>query len=307
MITRSVVFVLLFLCSQVVAQSDPVTQEEQAAFKEYYRQRATEIQFAPGAEPPIQLAKAAAQSWSMQDRDNFLSGEVFVWERHGRPEVIGCIGSLSGGERRRGVFQEYHNLSRQKLPKSRLTVYPGGVKTEYDWSPPALVMKPVNTTMEPAKIAPARLLQFRKLAESFEIELGVHTYEDGKRSLDYERLRRLPQPIYRYDSKKLAAANSDVVDGAIFAYVWTKGTDPECLLSLECRRKSETTSWHYAPVRFGYRPLRMARDGTELWDNDGQGNGIERNSIYFTNSGGDFTIDEIVDKVANVTKPEKEE
>jgi hypothetical protein len=43
-------------------------------------------------------------------------------------------------------------------------------------------------------------------------------------------LRLLPKPLYRYASR-----SQKVLDGALFAYVWTRGTDPEWLLLLEAR------------------------------------------------------------------------
>ena len=296
---RWTAFVMFGLSSQLFAQSAPITQEQQEVFKKYYRMRAAQIRFAPGANPPIKLAKDAAQSWSMQDRDNFLSGEVFVWEREGRPEVIGCIGSLSMGGRKRGVFQEFHHLGRQRLPESPLTVYPGGRMTTYDWNPPALPMEPVRTQMKPAGKAPARLLQLRGIAKTFSIEMQA---PGGT-----EQLRRLSQPIYRYDLDELAKAKSEVIDGAIFAYVWTKGTDPECLLMVECRGNEKEASWFYAPVRFGYRPLRMQHHEKVVWNDDGQGNGIERNTMYFTNGGGESTIEGVMAEVAKSKSVGKKE
>ena len=44
-------------------------------------------------------------------------------------------------------------------------------------------------------------------------------------------LRLLPQPLYRYES-----TDPDVLDGAVFAFVTSAGTDPEAILVLEARK-----------------------------------------------------------------------
>ena len=51
--------------------------------------------------------------------------------------------------------------------------------------------------------------------------------------LDLKELRLLPQPLYRYEPND---GDSPMVDGAVFGYVWTIGTDPEVLLVVEARR-----------------------------------------------------------------------
>ena len=56
-----------------------------------------------------------------------------------------------------------------------------------------------------------------------------------------------------------------VVDGALFTFVWTKGTDPELVLLLECRTTREGRRWFYAPVRFTYRELWLKHREAEVW------------------------------------------
>ena len=60
-------------------------------------------------------------------------------------------------------------------------------------------------------------------------------------------LRLLPQPLYRYES-----TDPDVLDGAVFAFVTSAGTDPEALLVLEARKPAAGCDpvWHYAIARF---------------------------------------------------------
>jgi hypothetical protein len=52
---------------------------------------------------------------------------------------------------------------------------------------------------------------------------------------------------------------------SLFAYVWTKGTDPEVILLLECRNLEDGPAWCYAPVRFSNREDWLHRGGAEVW------------------------------------------
>jgi hypothetical protein len=70
----------------------------------------------------------------------------------------------------------------------------------------------------------------------------------------------LPQPLFRYGDDQ-----SNVIDGALFAYVWTKGTDPEVILMLECRKTEGSLTWNYAPARFSNRTVWLKHDGREVW------------------------------------------
>jgi hypothetical protein len=59
-------------------------------------------------------------------------------------------------------------------------------------------------------------------------------------------LRLLPHPLYRYES-----TDPDVVDGALFAFVTSAGTDPEALLAIEARKPGPTDSpycVHHPPM-----------------------------------------------------------
>ena len=75
-------------------------------------------------------------------------------------------------------------------------------------------------------------------------------------------LRLLPQPLYRYES-----TDPDVLDGALFTFVTSAGTDPEALLLIEARKPSPTDSpiWHYAPARFTDLQLSVRHKGNEVF------------------------------------------
>ena len=75
-------------------------------------------------------------------------------------------------------------------------------------------------------------------------------------------LRLLPQPLYRYQS-----TDPEVLDGAVFSFVTSAGTDPEILLIIEARRKPEAAghSWQYALARFSDVNLWVRHKGVEVF------------------------------------------
>jgi hypothetical protein len=75
-------------------------------------------------------------------------------------------------------------------------------------------------------------------------------------------LRLLPQPLYRYES-----TDPDVLDGAVFAFVTSAGTDPEVLLVVEARKAPGPAplAWHYAVARFSDLTLSVRHKGKEIY------------------------------------------
>ena len=80
---------------------------------------------------------------------------------------------------------------------------------------PASTLEPIPDAPEPANNRALRLTQMRDLARRFSSQV--------QRENSKWEMRMLTQPIYRYE---IADENSAVVDGAVFAFVWTAGTDP---------------------------------------------------------------------------------
>ena len=76
-------------------------------------------------------------------------------------------------------------------------------------------------------------------------------------------LRLLPQPLYRYES-----TDPDVLDGAVFAFVTSAGTDPEVILVIEARKppgSDRPPAWHYAIARFSDLRLWVRHKGREVF------------------------------------------
>ena len=211
----------------------------------FYLREAAEYEFSLDNErkQKLELQRKPVVSWTSEG----WSGDVFVWTREGRPEIIGCIGSGPMPNDRRYVFHEFHSLAFNPLPLVRI----GSSRT---WSPSAagVELRLLEGAPTPAENAAARLTQMRNLSRQFTASMKGGSGEGV--------LRLLPQPVYRYESPK-----TGVVDGAIFGYVATTGTDPELLLLLECRRADSAPRWHYAPVRFTWRELWLEHDDKEVW------------------------------------------
>lgn len=250
-----VVFLVAAVASCVAAQENQTTDvERKQLMKKYYRIFASRAKFSLDKKRPLEFVDKPVLSWTGMESGDFSSGDVFVWERAGRAEVIACIGSIpspvvSGG---RDIFQEYHSLAIGPIEERPM----GKQKT---WAPKLGVeLMSLNTDLSPAKSATLRLAQMRRLASQFR---GYMKYPGSDKE---DQLRVMSQPIYRYNTKKLRG--KPVVDGAIFAFVWGDvGTDPELLLLLECHAVEGNLQWQYSPVRFTWRELRMEYMGQQIW------------------------------------------
>ena len=93
---------------------------------------------------------------------------------------------------------------------------------------------------QPAATAAERLRQIRDLAREFRASVDL---ENGG-----TELRRLSQPLFRYQSKS---------DGAVFAFVLA--TDPEALLLIDERSGEGGPAWHYAFARMSNHSLAAKR------------------------------------------------
>src|SRR5262245_19029676 len=214
------------------------------ALRKYYAKTASRCDFYSDPEKnwPIEFVDNAVMRWF---NDDGWSGDVFVWTRAARPEVIGCILSGPAGNGSRQVYQEFHLLAEQPVAPALL---PNGRR----WAPSdGLRPRLIDGAPKPAKSAALRLSQMRELVRNFTADMEA----DGK-----WELRLLPQPLIRYQPDE-----GPVVDGALFTFVWSKGTDPEMIVLVELRKTADGMAWHYAPVRFSSRELWLKYHDTEVW------------------------------------------
>jgi hypothetical protein len=216
-----------------------------------YQREAAGYTIAVASDPrkPLELKKEPVFEWSNPGRDLAVHGAVFLWLRDGRPAAVGTIFSEPRPEwKGRTLLHEFHALDAEKLvvrrPKEELN----------GWEPQAgLARKEIPGAPAPADTPAARLLQMRKLAQEF----SGHGLDPEKKRVD---MRLLPTPLYRYPP-----ARAGVIDGALFAFVATTGTDPEILLVIEAREENGKTRWEYACGRFSDKSLYLQYKGQEVW------------------------------------------
>jgi hypothetical protein len=207
------------------------------------------VETAQKTKKELEFKKEPVLEWSNPARQGVQHGLIFLWLREGRPAAIASIFSQPHDKPAgRQIIHEFHALDVDKLvvtrPKDELN----------EWKPQVgLVRKELADAPVPAATPGARLLQMRRLAQSF---TGHETDDEGKRW----DLRLLPAPLFRYPTSR-----TGVVDGALFTLVSTAGTDPEVLLLLEAREEKGKIHWEYACARFSDRSLYVQRNEKEVW------------------------------------------
>ncbi len=198
----------------------------------------------------LELRREPVYVWTNPLREGGQNGAVFVWTCRGRADVIGSIFS-SPEPGKRHIYHEFHSLALSVLDVQRSGRH---AKT---WTPlaPGVDVRPIAGAPSPLPSAPQRLAQMRTLTRDF----AASTLDHKDRRWE---LRLLPQPFYRYES-----TDPDVLDGAVFAYVTSAGTDPEALLVLEARKPTskDVPIWHYALSRFTDTELRVKHKGEEVF------------------------------------------
>jgi hypothetical protein len=202
----------------------------------------------------LELRREPVMRWASEGDFN---GEVYVWTHQGAATIVGCIFSGPQGKNARGIYHEFHSLCPNPLY--------AGERGGSGWLPrePGIKFEPVPDAPNPAEGQVRRLTQMRDLARRYTSQ--VH------RNNSKWEMRLLPQPIYRYE---IQDEKSPVVDGAVFTFLWTAGTDPEVLIALEARRTDQGTRWYYAPARFTNCAAWVQYQGKEVWRADAATVGI---------------------------------
>jgi hypothetical protein len=232
--------------------SDP---KRSAWLHEVYLREASAYEFSLDSQghEKLQLRREPAMRWSSEGDYN---GEVYIWTHNGAAAIVGCIFSGPHGGGGRQIMHEFHSLSSQPLAT--------GERGGSGWHSQEAGIAPqrIADAPEPAEPRVLRLAQMRELARRFSAQVD--------RQGGMSEMRLLPQPIYRYEIR----AEGPVVDGAVFAFVWTAGTDPEVLLVIEARRTEVGVRWYFAPARFTNREARVKYQGKPIWSVDAATSGI---------------------------------
>lgn len=207
--------------------------------------KAFEIRRLSDPERPLDLVPEPVLRFTNPE-SGVKDGALFLWTADGRPEAIGQFFVNRLDE----YVVELTSLSAYPLTAER-----GG---EPNWSPstPGLEMKDVPDAPEPAATRAGRLRQMRAMARAFSASVDIGNRQTGGTATT--ALRLLPQPVYRYGD-----AESDVIDGALFAFVWT--TNPEVLLLIEAEPTANGQRWRYGLVPVSGYAVRASVGGIEVW------------------------------------------
>jgi hypothetical protein len=238
------ILILPVLCLVTRGDDPPAGPEKdgKAALREQYQLAAKNYEFFldKDRKVPLVFEPKPIFHWTS---DNDWSGDVFVWTAKGRPQVVGCVLS-SPTKPQRTAIHEFHTLATEPLGPTEMAA-------KYTWAPKAGVeFKKLDGV--PAATAAGRLPQMRALSRDLHAFMEA---EGGK-----WELRLLPQPILRYQPTP-----GDVIDGTLFTWVWTRGTDPEVVVAIECHRTPQGLEWRYAPLRFTTREVWLTHGDRELW------------------------------------------
>ena len=173
-------------------------------------------------------------------------GMTVLYLADGRPEAVCCFYPWE-----KSLIHEFDSMSRGTLLAKR--------DGEVFWSPekPGVQFQSIPAADVPAEMPVARLRQMKLLASQFSSTMLGWRADKS----DREVLRLLPQPLYRYDSKR-----SDVLDGAVFAFV--QGTDPESLLLVEAFKTGVGFEWQFAFVRRTSGELEGRHKEVIVWHAD---------------------------------------
>jgi hypothetical protein len=241
------------------ASAEPPAQEKavdktEDAWRELYLQeaRALELFVRTGDDrQPLEFQVQPVMRWVSF---NGFNGDVFLWTRGGRPEVIGNIVGFTTPEldaEHRYTLAELHSLSTDPIEAS-------ATSDGQNWTMKSgVTLQPIEGSTRPAETQRARLLQARAVAREFSARM-THYGEKWE-------LRRLEKPIHEY-----GPAGDDVLGGAIFAFVAFR-TDPELLLLIEARQGDDGPYWAFLPARFSQQDLWLDHSDQQVWESLIQG------------------------------------
>jgi len=173
-------------------------------------------------------------------------GALHLWiDEDTIPVVLGCVFCWSTSESTRMLCQEFYSLYdvpiTTKVGKQRLwTCTEAGT----DW-------RPIPGAPIPKDSPRLRTLQAKQMSKQFS---GFMMDRKDKRW----QLRRIPKPIYEYQSK-----SDPTRGGALFAFC--RATDVEAVLLVETRKHEGKLQWHYTCGQFTDNEPHLLFADKEIW------------------------------------------
>lgn len=253
------------LAAIVLAGGGAKAEDANAAWRQVFDGIATEYRLVrPGAADgeSLSLVDRPTYTWARSGPNDGTYGAVYVWTYRGNAESVACFWRSPGADGKVAICHELHSLSPVALESRG--------EAASSWKPKTGVKRtPLPEAPVPAGSAVGRMSQMRAICRDL-------TARSEGAAGDRTELRLLPQPLYRYQS-----TNPDVIDGALFAFVCSVGTDPEVFLQLEALQGPEGPQWHYTLSRFSHMDLFATFQDQEIWralrDRD---NPISRNADH---------------------------
>jgi len=248
---RFVLCVLATLCLFGVEQAARAQELDSAARAQWRRVFdgvAADYKLAGASESrELKLVDSATYTWARSGPYGGTYGAVYVWTNRGNAEAVACFWRNPGTNGTLSIVHELHSLSPVVLTSVG--------KDSDSWKPKAGLKRHLFVDAPvPAASATGRMQQLRTLCR----DLSAKSVSSRG---DRTELRLLPQPLYRYQS-----TNPDVVDGALFAFVCSVGTDPEAFLQLEAIQTADGPRWHYTLARFSHMDLHVNYKDVEVWN-----------------------------------------
>jgi len=194
-----------------------------------------------GANNECQRSQIDLLKWTNPIRGT-AAGSVFLWTLDGVPQVACCM-------------YAYPMMESYAVDHELVSLATQAVEARYDGQPvwraeqPGIVWVAIDGAPGSGMNRPARLVQMRKLATSFQGFIGTPM---SRR----QELRLLPQPIYRFP-------DSAECDGGVFAFAHT--TDPEILLLVRANLQAEPPNWEFAAARMTLVHAFLTRDENVVW------------------------------------------
>jgi len=232
---------------QTAAAADELDENTRAQWRQIFDGVSADYRLVREAESQkFTLLDRATYTWARSGPYGGTYGSIYVWTRQGNPEAVACFWRNPGSDGTLSIVHELHSLSPVVLRSL--------AKDSDSWQPKAgLKRHLLSEAPPPASSSVGRLQQMRALSRDFSAK-SVSTR--GERT----ELRLLPQPLYRYES-----TNPEVVDGALFTFVCSIGTDPEVFLLLEAINTADGLHWHYSAARFSHMDLHVSFKNKEVW------------------------------------------
>lgn len=250
---RAIIGGAVVACLLVVASSSRAEDAEESEFGTQAQWRRVFERIAASyklillpEEQDLALVDRATYTWARSGPFGGTYGAVYVWTHRGNAEAVACFWRNPGASGKLSMVHELHSLSPVRFDSR-------GEGSE-SWKPKAGVKRVlVPDAPLPAATAIGRMRQMRELCREF----SAHSVSLGGERTE---LRLLPQPLYRFQS-----TDPEVVDGGLFAFVCSVGTDPEVFLQLEARDTPQGSRWHFVAARFSHMNLFVNYRDKEVW------------------------------------------